>query len=395
MKASSTTFLERHITLGVGGGIAAYKAAQLVSQLRQRGARVQVILTRAGARFVTPLTFEALSHTPVLQNLFAEAPLDHVRLAHESDLFVVAPATYDLIGKLDCGLADDYLTTTLAATVKPVLLCPAMEEQMFASPLLQKNLRTLTALNYRVLEPATGPLASGRTGRGRLPEVHRILEAMASLLVGDQLLSGKRFLVSAGPTRERIDPMRVLSNRSSGKMGYALADAAARLGAEVTLVSGPTHLSVPGGVKVVRVESAAEMFASVTQLAPHVDVVLMAAAVADWTPKHPDKHKRSKHEKTSLSLELTRTQDILSYLGRHRHGGQILVGFAAETEAIVEKARRKLEAKNVDFIVANDVSQAAESDLNAVTLLARNGDEQVFPSQPKRTLAAQLLQAIV
>lgn len=380
----------KRIVVGVGGGIAAYKSAALVSRLRQQGAQVHVILTRAGARFVTPLTFAALSHQPVLQDLFADAPLDHVRLAYESDLFVVAPATYDLIGKLACGLADDYLTTTLAATRRPVLLCPAMETQMFENPILQGNLRKLEGLGYRVLPPEAGALASGRSGAGRLPEPERILREIQTLLASQGVLAGKRVLVTAGPTRERLDPMRVITNRSSGKMGYAVAQAAAQLGAQVTLISGPTGLPGPAAVEVVAVESAEQMEEVVRIRAPEAHWVIMAAAVADWRPKRPSARKQGKAQRT-LTLELVPTPDILKGLGKRRRRGQVLVGFAAETHDVLEGARRKLKEKKADFFVANDVSKAAESDDNAAVLIARDGREWSFSRQPKRELARQLL----
>lgn len=393
-ETSNSLFSQRQVVVGVGGGIAAFKAAHLVSQLRQRGARVRVILTRAGAKFVTPLTFEALSHAPVLQDLFAEAPLDHVRLAHQADVFVVAPATFGLIGKLAAGLADDYLTATLAATRKPVLLCPAMEANMLDHPIFKDNLGKLSALeNYHVLPPDSGALASGRSGMGRLPDPQRILDALSPLLEGGPL-SGKRILVTAGPTRERIDPMRVISNRSSGKMGFALAGAARDLGAQVTLIAGPTQLPAPAGLAVVRVESAQDMFKAVTAQAAQFDWIVMAAAVADWTPKAPSKHKQDKRKAPAMALELAPTKDILKHLGQHKTEGQVLVGFAAETRDVVQRAQQKLTAKNADFFVANDVSKAAEAEQNAVTLLCKNGDRQAFPWMEKTQLARCLLEAI-
>ncbi|HEY5596646.1 MAG TPA: bifunctional phosphopantothenoylcysteine decarboxylase/phosphopantothenate--cysteine ligase CoaBC [Candidatus Bipolaricaulota bacterium] len=381
----------KRIVVGVGGGIAAYKSAALVSRLRQQGARVHVILTRAGAQFVTPLTFAALSHQPVLQDLFADAPLDHVRLAYESDLFVVAPATYDLIGKLASGLADDYLTTTLAATRRPVLLCPAMETQMFENPILQENLRKLEGLGYRLLPPEAGALASGRSGAGRLPEPERILREIQALLASQGVLAGKRVLVTAGPTRERLDPMRVITNRSSGKMGYAVAQAAAELGAQVTLISGPTGLPGPAAIEVVAVESAAQMEEAVRIRAPEAHWVIMAAAVADWRPKHPSARKQGKAGKRALTLELAPTPDILKGLGQRRRRGQVLVGFAAETHDVLERASQKLKEKKADFFIANDVSKAVESDDNAAVLIARDGKQWRFSRQPKRELARQLL----
>lgn len=383
------------ITVGVGGGIAAFKAAHLVSQLRQRGAEVRVILTKAGAKFVTPLTFEALSHQPVLQNLFEDEPLNHVHLAHNTDLFVIAPATYDLIGKLANGLADDYLTTTLAATQKPVLICPAMEEQMYSNVIFERNLEALRPLNYHILEPEAGALASGRSGLGRLPEPDVIVEKAESLLAVSGILSGKNVLVTAGPTRERIDPMRVISNRSSGKMGYAMAEAAQAMGGCVTLVTGPTSIETPDGMDMIYTESAREMFDQVTSLAPDADLIVMAAAVADWTPKEASEHKQGKASKESLMLELVPTKDILFHVGQHRHENQIIVGFAAETEDFVKKAKAKLKKKNADFFIANDVSKAAESDENAVVLISKDGTEQSFSLTSKATLARQLLESVL
>lgn len=384
----------KRIIVGVGGGIAAFKAAHLVSQLRQEGAEVQVVLTNAGSKFVTPLTFEALSHKPVLQNLFEDEPLNHVHLAHNSDLFVIAPATYDLIGKLANGLADDYLTTTLSATQKPVLLCPAMEQQMYTHPIFQKNLKTLTQLNYETLEAEAGALASGRSGLGRLPEPEVILSKVQSMLTSGPLL-GKKVLVTAGPTRERIDPMRVITNRSSGKMGYAMAEAAKSMGAQVTLISGPTLLDEPAGMTVIQTESVDDMFEQTTSLAAESDLIIMAAAVADWQPKEVFEHKEGKAGKDSLTLELVPTKDILFHVGQHRHKNQIIVGFAAETQEFVEKAKTKLKKKNADFFVANDVSKAAESDENAVVLIGKDGTEQAFGLMDKGELAHQILEAIV
>ncbi len=384
----------KQITVGVGGGIAAFKAAHLISQLRQQGADVQVILTRAGAQFVTPLTFEALSHRRVLQNLFEDEPLNHVHLAHNSDLFVIAPATYDLIGKLANGLADDYLTTTLAATQQPVLLCPAMEQQMYTNPIFVKNLETLRQLNYHVLEAEAGTLASGRSGLGRLPEPEVILSKVQSMFSNGPL-TGKRVLVTAGPTRERIDPMRVISNRSSGKMGYAMAQAAQAMGGQVVLITGPTLLDEPSGMTVIQTESVDDMFEQTTSLAAESDLIIMAAAVADWQPKEILEHKEGKAGKDSLMLELVPTKDILFHLGQHRHENQIIVGFAAETQDFVEKAKAKLKKKNADFFVANDVSKAAESDENTAVLIAKDGSEQSFSLMEKSALARQVLESIV
>ena len=390
----------RTIVAGICGGIAAYKAAGVVSQLVQRGARVRVVMTRAAPEFVAPLTFEALTHEPVLCDLFRDEPLAHVELAHEADLVVVMPATYDIVGKVASGIADDYLTTLIAATRAPVLFVPAMESQMYENPIFQRNKRSLEEQGYRFLEPERGRLASGREGVGRFPSEETILQTIERLLAERSLLQGLKVLVTAGPTRERIDPMRVITNRSSGKMGYALAEAARDMGAHVRLISGPTPLTPPAGVEVIRVESAEEMRRAVLEHAPDCDWVLMAAAVADWRPKRPLAHKESKLSAETLTLELVRTPDILKELGEALKGERkrpLLVGFAAETGDLVEKARQKLEQKGLDAIVANDLSQEGagpEVDTNAVTVLFKDGRVEALPLMPKRELAREILKRL-
>jgi len=388
----------KRIVCGICGGIAAYKAAGVVSQLRQGGADVHVVMTRAARQFVTPLTFEALSHNPVLSDLWRDAPLEHVRLAHRADLVIVMPATFDVVGKFAHGLADDYLTTLMAATSAPVLIVPSMETAMLDNPIYGRNQRELQARGYRFLEPEVGELASGRAGRGRFPTEDRILNEVDSILTQGSLLGGQSVLVTAGPTRERIDPMRVITNRSSGKMGYALAVAARDLGAErVTLVSGPTQLPDPAGIDTERVESAMEMRDAVLRNATSHDVVVMAAAVADWKPTHAADRKSSKLDTEGLTIELERTPDVLrdlrASLGKAATR-PIVVGFAAETDDLIEKARSKLSAKGLDLIVANDVSGTdigAESDDNAVTLVYPDGRHEALPRQSKRTLAREIL----
>ncbi len=386
----------KKIVAGITGGIAAYKAAALVSKLVQRGAEVHVLMTAAAQRFVSPLTFEALTHRRVLTDLWSE-PLAHIELAHTADLFVVVPATLNLIGKVASGIADDLLTTTLAATATraPVLFCPAMDSQMFENPIFQENKRKLERLGYRFLEPEEGRLASGRVGRGRLPSEERILEAIEELLAEAEWrpLEGLRVLVTAGPTRERLDPMRCITNRSSGKMGYALAEVAHRLGAQVTLISGPTQLPPPAGVELTRVESAEEMHQAVLSRAPEQDLIMMVAAVADWRPRAPSPGKLKKLDQDRLLLELERTPDILKELGERKRAGQLLVGFAAETENLVEGARKKLEEKNLDLVIANDVSQPGigpEADENAVTLIWRDGQVEELPRMEKGALAREI-----
>ena len=389
----------KKILIGVTGGIAAYKAANVVSKLVQAGAEVRVVMTAAARRFVTPLTFATLSHQPVLTSLWEE-PLAHVELARWADLIAVVPATFDIVGKLAAGIADDLLTTVIAATRAPVLLCPAMDSQMFTNPVFQGNRRKLEGLGYRFLEPEEGRLASGRVGVGRLPSEEKIVAAIAEVLEERGLLAGKKVLVTAGPTRERIDPMRCITNRSSGKMGYALAAAAHEMGAQVLLISGPTQLEPPPGVQVLKIESAEELRDAMLEHFPDQDLIIMAAAVADWRPKASAAQKLAKEEHEELTLELERTPDILQELGEKKRPGQFLVGFAAETETerLQERAREKLMAKNLDLIVANDVSRpdsGPEVDVNAVTLLWRDGKVEELPHMQKRELARDILLRIV
>jgi phosphopantothenoylcysteine decarboxylase/phosphopantothenate--cysteine ligase len=392
---------DRKIIAGICGGIAAYKAAGVVSKLRQAGADVRVVMTQAACEFVTPLTFEALSHGPVLTDLFRDEPLAHVELAHSADLIVVMPATYDIVGKIANGIADDYLTTLIAATRAPVLLVPSMESQMFENPIYQENQRQLEGFGYKFLEPEVGPLASGRVGVGRFPAEEKILEAIERILTERSLLEGRKVLVTAGPTRERIDPMRVITNRSSGKMGYALAEAARDLGAEVLLISGPTQLTPPRGVELIRVESAEEMRAGVLKNALRFDWVIMAAAVADWRPKRPLTRKESKLSAKTLKLELERTPDILGELAEKLKGRRrrpILVGFAAETGDVVRKAKEKLKKKGLDVIVANDIAQedaGPEVDTNIVTLIFKDDHIEELPKLSKRELAYEILRRLV
>ncbi len=394
----SSQFAGRTIIVGIAGGIAAYKAAALVSRLRQEEAQVQVIMTRAARRFVSPLTFAALSHRPVLSDLFRDEPLGHVNLAHRAELIVVAPATYDLIGKVAHGLADDYLTTTIAASRAPVLFLPAMESQMYENPILQANKRALEELGYRFLAPERGRLASGREGLGRFPERETILKAIAAILQESALLTGWQILVTAGPTRERLDPMRCLSNRSSGRMGYALARAAREWGAEILLISGPTTLQPPPGVSFIGVESAEEMKDAVLKNAPAQDAILMAAAVADWRPARREAKKISKSGQDKLVLTLERTPDILQALGENKHPGQLLIGFAAETDELAAKARAKLTAKHLDLIVANELTRGdagPEAETNIATLIYPDGKEENLPLQSKLALSREILRRML
>ena len=391
----------KRIACGICGGIAAYKAAGVVSQLRQCGADVHVVMTPAARQFVTPLTFEALSHNPVLSDLWRDAPLEHVRLAHRADLIVLMPATFDVVGKIAHGLADDYLSTLMAAASAPTLFVPAMETGMVENPIYHRNRRELEVRGHRFLEPEAGALASGRSGRGRFPGEDRILEEILSIFAEGSILKNRSVLVTAGPTRERLDPMRVITNRSSGKMGYALAQAARDFGAQrVRLVSGPTQLPEPPGVKTERVESAVDMRDAVLRLASMHDVIVMAAAVADWQPKRVDRQKSSKLTDDELTIELERTPDILTEL-RAALGsspdGPLVVGFAAETDDLVSKARSKLRSKGLDLIVANDISASdvgPESDDNAVTIVDPQGNAESLPRQAKRALAREIMRRV-
>jgi len=386
------------VLLGACGGIALYKVPLLVSRLRELGAAVHVVMTEAATRFVTPLTFQTVSDNPVHTDLFG-APqvwnVEHVALAERADLLVVAPATADIIGKAAAGVADDFLTTTLLAVTSPVLCVPAMNANMLRHPAVARNLETLRGFGWEVLEPDVGRLASGAVGPGRYPETERILAACLRLL-GPGDLKGLKVVVSAGPTREPLDPVRFISNPSSGRMGFALAAEARRRGAEVVLVTGPAELRPPDEVAVVRVTTATEMREAVLREAGGADVVVMAAAPADWAPARPAPRKVRKAE-ADLNLDLVLTPDILAELGHvWRAGGagrtpRVLVGFAAETHDLLQSAGAKLKAKNADLIVANQVADAADSgfgaETNRVTILGRDGSVEELPLQSKTEVA--------
>ncbi|MFQ5457219.1 MAG: bifunctional phosphopantothenoylcysteine decarboxylase/phosphopantothenate--cysteine ligase CoaBC [Myxococcota bacterium] len=390
----------KKILLGVTGGIAAYKAAELARLLMREGADVRVILTRGGARFVTPLTFQALTGNPVSTNLFdpgQEAGIGHIALADWADLLLVAPATANVIARLAMGMADDLLTTVALATRAPLVLAPAMNVHMFHHAAVQRNLKELVNAGAGIVAPAEGEMACGHVGEGRLAETEDIADGAARAL-SKQDLSGIGFLVTAGPTEEPIDPVRVISNRSSGKMGYALARAAWRRGAEVTLVSGPVDpdLRAPRGMVVRSVQTAGEMRATVQEHYPKAAVVIMAAAVADWTPALAVDRKIKKGD-ASLRLDLKRTEDILSKLGQAK-GDRVLVGFAAETDRVIANARGKLTGKNLDLIVANDVTSEGAGfgvDTNQVTILERDGSVDTLPLLSKDGAADAILDHVV
>jgi phosphopantothenoylcysteine decarboxylase/phosphopantothenate--cysteine ligase len=388
----------KRILLGVTGGIAAYKAAELARRFIGLGAGVKVVMTRAAQEFVGPLTFQALTGQKVATAMFGPEsdPLEHVALGQEADAIVVAPATANFIGKLAAGIGDDLLTTVMLAATKPVLLCPAMNLEMWAKPVVQENLARLKSRGLLVLEPAAGPLACGAVGLGRLPEPDLIVEACARLIAPPDL-AGRQILVTAGPTCEDFDPVRFLTNRSSGKQGYALARVAWRRGADVTLVSGPTNLSAPYGVNRVQVRSARDMLAAVSARFPAADVLLMAAAVGDYRPTQAERRKIKRGLQAELHFHLTQNPDILKEVARVKNR-QIVVGFAAETHELEAEARRKLEEKSLDLIVANDVNRpdsGFQVDTNEVTMIAATGKPLVLPLLSKEEVADKILEQVV
>jgi len=390
------------IALGVSGGIGAYKAVEVCRGLQQRGHDVAAVLTRSAARFVGPVTFEAITRRPVITSQWRpgmNADIEHIAIADQIALLLVAPCTANVIGKFANGIADDFLTTLYLATKAPVLLAPSMNTNMLAHAAVQRNVETLAAHGVRFVEPGEGYLACGWVGKGRLAEPADVVEAAVRLLTSGEQLAGKKVLVTAGPTYEDIDAVRYVGNRSSGRMGFAVAAEARRRGAHVTLVAGPTRLDAPAVDEIVRVRSAAQMHEAVMRSAAGADVVIMAAAVADYTPAQHTAGKISKID-APLTLTLERTKDILADLGAMRDalGGSapVLVGFAAETEDVVERARAKRARKNLDLIVANDVSgddRGFDASTNEVTLITRD-NEEVVPLQSKERVAARILDRV-
>ncbi|RNB91204.1 bifunctional phosphopantothenoylcysteine decarboxylase/phosphopantothenate--cysteine ligase CoaBC [Brevibacillus fluminis] len=394
----------KRIVLGVAGGIAAFKGAALASKLAQAGALVDVILTENATQFVQPLTFQALTHRHVYTDTFIEpdpSVIAHIELADKADLVVLAPATANLIGKLANGIADNMLTSTLLATKAPVLIAPAMNVNMYEHPAVQANMQRLASYGYRFLEPNEGLLACGWIGKGRLAEPEEILAAVSRFLTEEASpvehdWAGKKVLVTAGPTREKIDPVRYISNHSTGKMGYAIAEAARDRGADVVLVSGPVALPKPDGVTVIPVESVQQMYDAVMQHLPEVEVVIKSAAVSDYRPKTVSAQKMKKTG-DDLSLELEKAPDILAEVGK-RKTHQFVVGFAAETHDVLNYAADKLARKNLDMIVANDVLQEGAgmgTDTNIVTILARGSEPLQSGKMSKREVADKLLDAIL
>ncbi len=370
------------IVLGVTGSIAAYKIANLASMLVKLHADVHVIMTQNATHFITPMTFETLTDNKCIVDTFDRNfsfDVKHVSLAKKADAFLVAPCTANVIGKVASGICDDMLTTTIMATKAPVLISPAMNTGMWENPILQDNIKKLESYGYRMIQPVEGRLACGDTGSGKMPSEETLLEHLLLCVAKPHDLKGRRVLVTAGPTQEAIDPVRFITNHSSGKMGYALAKMAALRGAQVTLVSGLVSISPFTGIEKVDVRSAQEMFEAVTARSAINDIIVMCSAVADYTPANYSDQKVKKSD-GNLNIALTRTQDILAYLGAHKHEGQILVGFSMETEHLIENSSEKLGKKNADIICANSIVSSQTGfgvDTNKVTLISRQGIEEL------------------
>ncbi|MBR1584706.1 MAG: bifunctional phosphopantothenoylcysteine decarboxylase/phosphopantothenate--cysteine ligase CoaBC [Clostridia bacterium] len=390
----------KQIVLGVTGGIAAYKACEVTSRLKKAGAQVHVVMTKNACEFVTPLTFETLSNHPAVTDTFARPEtweVEHVALAKRADLFVIAPATANILAKMACGIADDMLSTTVLATRAPILVAPAMNTGMWENAATRQNVETLKSRGVRFIGPEGGYLACGDTGAGRMSEPEQIVRAIEEILCPRLDFAGVRVLVTAGPTQEKIDPVRYLTNRSSGKMGYAIAEAARQRGAQVTLISGPTNLAAPAGVERVDILSTQDLYEAMTARCPQADVVIQAAAPADFTPEKAADQKIKKQGDGPLTLSFRQTPDVAAAVGRQKRSGQVLVGFAAETNDVMENAGQKLSKKNLDMIVANDVTAPGagfDVDTNIVTFLTNDGAE-TLPCLPKRQVADELLDRAV
>ena len=389
------------VLLGVTGGIACYKSANLASALVKQGANVQVVMTRNATEFIGPHTFESLTGNRVSVDTFDrnyQFQVEHIALADQADLVLVAPATANVLAKLAHGLADDMLTTTILACNCPKIAAPAMNTKMYENPITQDNLDILRKYGWEIVEPASGRLACGAVGKGKMPEPEDLLECVLHALSHEKDMTGLKVLVTAGPTQEALDPVRYLTNHSTGKMGYAIAKAAAARGAEVTLVSGPVNLKKPPYMEVVDIVSAQDMFDAVTSRAPEQDIIIKAAAVADYRPASVAEEKIKKSGNDSdLSLPLARTSDILAWLGEHRVPGQFLCGFSMETKDMVENSKKKLEKKHIDLIAANNLKQAGAGfgvDTNVLTLISSDGAREL-PLLSKEEAAHALLDEIM
>ena len=390
----------KEIVLGVTGGIAAYKSAEIVSRLRHSGANVHVIMTRNATEFITPLTFQTLSANPVVTDTFA-APeywnVEHVALAKLADIFVVAPATANILAKMATGIADDMLSTTLLATKAPILVAPAMNTGMWTAPATQNNVKVLRERGVRMIGPESGILACGDQGAGRMSEPETIVGEICRILARKEDFAGKKILITAGATRERLDPVRFITNDSSGKMGFAIAEAARDRGAEVTVIRGSVTAEIPAGVRMIPIESALELYDAMMQEAPEQDVIIQAAAVSDYRPAEQKDRKIKKESGSDLTLILTENPDIAKAVGEQKKPGQTLVGFAAETDNLRKNAKSKLEKKKLDMIVANDVTQEGAGfnvDTNIAAMITRDGVIRL-PLLTKRQLAEEILDRIL
>ena len=386
----------RRIVVGVTGGIAAYKAAELVSRLKKAGAQVRVVMTENATKFIPPLTLETLSGNRAYVDQFGrEYEIEHIALAKWAELFVVAPATANFIGKMACGIADDLMSTTAMAMPCPVLIAPAMNTNMWKNPACQANMQTLIARGVMTVGPESGKLACGDADIGRMSEPAAIVERIEVIMGREKDLTGRTVMVTAGPTVERIDPVRFITNRSTGKMGYAIAEAARDRGAHVILVSGPVNLPAVPGVEMVNVISSAQLCENVLNNGPRADIVIQAAAPADFTPAHVADKKIKKQPGEGMSLELVPTTDIAAELGRRKHDGQVLVAFAAETNDVTDNARKKLVKKNADMIVANDVTRPGAgfgTDTNLITIITADTMDEL-PMMSKRDAADAIIDA--
>ena len=387
------------VVIGVSGGIAVYKVCDVVSRLKKLGVNVHVIMTKSATEFVTPLTFQSLSQNYVVCDMFEEPKtwdVEHISLAKKADVFLIAPATANIIGKMACGISDDMLSTTVMATKAKVLIAPAMNTNMYENPIVQRNIDTLRALNYEFIEPESGRLACGDIGKGKLATPENIVEAVVDALTKKQDLEGKKIIITAGPTVEAIDPVRYITNRSTGKMGYAIAKEACDRGAEVTLVSGPTKLEPPKNLKkFIRIESAKDMYEAVINNLDENDVIIKSAAVADYKPKdYCD--KKIKKSDDDLVIKLDRNKDIAYEIGKVKKD-KILVGFAAETNDLIENAKNKINKKNLDFIVANDLTKEGAGfgvDTNIVKIIDKDGAIEEYPIMKKNEVANVILDKV-
>ena len=390
---------DKTVVIGVSGGIAVYKTLDVVSRLRKLGVNVNVIMTKSATEFVTPLSFQSLSQNYVVCDMFEDPKtwdVEHISLAKRADVFLIAPATANVIGKIANGIADDMLTTTVMATKAKVLIAPAMNTNMYENPILQRNINTLKELGYNFVEPESGRLACGDTGKGKLASAETIVDEVVKLLSKDQDLKGKSIIVTAGPTVESIDPMRYITNRSTGKMGYSIAKEAIERGADVTLITGPTNLTPPQNLKkLVKIESAKDMYEAVLENLDENDVVIKSAAVADYKPKNYS-NKKIKKSDDDLVIELDRNKDIAQEIGKIKNN-KILVGFAAETNDLIENASLKIKKKNLDFIVANDLTKEGAGfgvDTNIVKIIDKEGNITEYPKMKKEEVANIILDKI-